>query len=168
MNNQKFFLHPSAEVHPLSVIGQDCQIWNWTKLRENTKIGSKTKVGQCCYIDAGVTIGENCKIQNSVQIYQGVKIGDSVFIGPNVTFTNDKYPRAFNEKWEIIQTTVSNNASIGAGAVIVCGITLGQYSLVAAGSVVTKSVPDYGFVAGNPAKLIGFVDEYGKKTAIKL
>ena len=160
-DKKDYFIHASSEIDPSSVIEAGCQVWNWTKVRENTKIGSGTKIGQCCYIDLDVSIGKNCKIQNSVQVYKGVTIGNDVFIGPNVTFTNDKYPRAFNNDWEIVSTTVQDSVSIGAGAIIVCGISVGKYAMIAAGSVVTKDVPDYGMVMGNPAKLVGFVDESG-------
>lgn len=109
------------------------------------------------YIDVGVEIGNNVKIQNGVSVYRGVKVEDDVFLGPHMTFTNDLYPRAFNEDWELVPTLVKKGASIGAHATIVCSVTIGEYAMVGAGAVVTKDVPPFGLVFGNPARLKGFV-----------
>jgi acetyltransferase-like isoleucine patch superfamily enzyme len=158
------FIHESSEISSQSTIGENTQIWNWVKIREGSHLGSNCKVGQCVYIDKDVSIGNGCKIQNGVQIYQGVTISDNVFVGPNVTFTNDKYPRAFNDDWQIVKTEVEEGVSIGAGSVIVCGITIGKYAMIAAGSVVTKDVAPYSLVVGNPATVVGTVDTDGKRT----
>ncbi|WP_347814977.1 acyltransferase [Aliarcobacter butzleri] len=113
--------------------------------------------------DTEVKIGNNCKIQNSVSVYHGVTIDDDVFVGPNACFTNDKVPRAFDPEWKITPTTVKRGASIGANATIVCGVTIGEYAMVAAGSVVTKDVKPYSLVMGNPAKHFCYIDKMGNK-----
>lgn len=157
------FIHKTADVSNAAILEKGVKIWNWTKVREKSLVGENTSVGQCSYIDSNVTIGNNCKIQNGVQLYEGVTIKNDVFIGPNVTFTNDKYPRAYNHDWKISKTMIENAASIGAGAVILCGVTVGSYALVAAGSVVTKDVPEYALVSGNPAKIMGYVNKKGNR-----
>jgi acetyltransferase-like isoleucine patch superfamily enzyme len=115
------------------------------------------------YLDHGVSIGDNCKVQNSVSIYSGVRIEEDVFVGPNACFTNDRIPRAFNSEWEVTPTLVGRGASIGANATVVCGTVLGEYCMVAAGAVVTKSVAPYALVMGNPARCVGFVSKDGSK-----
>ena len=114
-------IHPLSEVSEKAKLAPNVKIWNWVKVREYAEIGNSTSIGQCSYIDIGVKIGSRCKIQNGVQVYNGVEISDDVFIGPNVTFTNDLYPRAFT-KLAITKTKVCQGASIGAGSVIVCGV----------------------------------------------
>lgn len=146
--------HISSDVSKKSKIGNEVKIWNWVKIRENCVIGDSTSIGQCSYIDKNVFIGKNCKIQNGVQIYDGVTICDDVFIGPNVTFTNDLFPRSYNKYWEVKKTKICKGASIGAGSVILCGIEIGEYAMVAAGSVVTKNVPKQTLVSGNPSRII--------------
>lgn len=163
VTTDNLFIHNTAEVSEKAILANGVAIWNWTKVREHSKIGMNTKVGQCVYVDLDVIIGERCKIQNGVQIYKGVFIENDVFIGPNVTFSNDKYPRAHNNNWEIVNTYVKNGASIGAGSVIICGVTIGENAMIAAGSVVTKDVPANSLVCGNPARVIGMVDVNGKR-----
>lgn len=160
MNN---IIHPSAIVDSTAQIGMNTRVWVNVQIRENVKIGSNCILSKDVYIDHTVTIGDNCKIQNSVSIYHGVTVEDDVFIGPNACFTNDKIPRAFNHSWTITKTLVKKGASIGANATIVCGITIGEYAMVAAGSVVTKDVAAYSLVMGNPAKHYCFVDKEGNK-----
>ena len=157
------YIDPSAHVNSEAKIGAGTKVWINTQIRENTSIGNNCILSKDVYIDAGVTIGNGCKIQNSVSIYQGVTIENEVFVGPNVCFTNDKVPRAFNSDWKITETLVKNGASLGANATIVCGITLGEYSMVAAGSVVTKDVPPYSLVVGNPARVVAKIDKAGNK-----
>jgi len=157
------YIDPTANVSLDAKIGVGTKVWINTQIRENTSIGSNCILSKDVYIDAGVTIGNGCKIQNSVSVYQGVTIENEVFVGPNVCFTNDKVPRAFNSDWKITETLVKNGASLGANATIVCGITLGEYSMVAAGSVVTKDVPPYSLVVGNPARVVAKIDKAGNK-----
>lgn len=162
MKNE-IFIHPTAEVHNTAVLGHGTTVWNQAQIREDVTIGERCVLSKDTYIDRNVTIGSGVKIQNGVSVYQGVTVEDNVFIGPHVCFTNDKVPRAFNEGWEITPTKIKKGASIGANATIVCGIEIGEYAMVAAGAVVTKSVPPYGLVMGNPAILKGYVDKLGYK-----
>ncbi len=155
------FVHATANVSDQATIGSDTKIWINVQIRENVTIGTNCIVSKDVYLDHGVSIGNNCKIQNSVSIYSGVTIEDDVFVGPNVAFTNDKVPRAFNLNWKVTPTLVKKGASIGANATIVCGITIESYAMVAAGSVVTKDVPSHALVMGNPARVIAYVCECG-------
>lgn len=157
------YIHPTANVSEQSKIGNGTKIWINSQIREKSKIGENCIISKDTYIDAEVKIGNNCKIQNSVSVYNGVTIEDDVFVGPNACFTNDKVPRAFDPEWKITPTLVKKGVSIGANATIVCGITLGEYCMVAAGSVVTKDVEAYSLVMGNPAKHYSYVDKMGNK-----
>ena len=120
-------------------------------------------ISQGVYIDHEVKIGNNVKIQNGVSVYNGVTVEDDVILAPNSTFTNDLYPRAFSQDWKIAPTLVKKGASVGANATVVCGVTLGEYCMIAAGAVVTKNVPTHALVMGNPGRLRGFVCKCGKK-----
>ncbi len=158
-----FYIHPSAEVSPKVKIGDGTKIWHFAQIRENAEIGENCVISKGVYIDHGVKIGNNVKIQNGVSVYNGVIVEDDVILAPNATFTNDLYPRAFSVDWSVTPTRVKKGASVGANATVVCGVTLGEYCMVAAGSVVTKSVPAYGLVMGNPSRLRGFVCKCGQK-----
>ncbi|PLY05612.1 MAG: N-acetyltransferase [Arcobacter sp.] len=157
------FIHQLANVSPEAKLGEGTKIWINSQVRENCEIGTNCIISKDTYIDTQVNIGNNCKIQNSVSIYQGVTIEDDVFVGPNACFTNDKVPRAFDPDWKITSTLVKKGASIGANATIVCGITIGEYAMIAAGSVVTKNVEPYSLVMGNPAKHYKYVDKMGNQ-----
>lgn len=157
------YIHPSAEVHGRTEIGAGTKIWNYVQVREDASIGAECILSKDVYIDAGVTIGDRCKIQNGVSVYCGVTLEDDVFIGPHATLTNDKVPRAFNRDWKIVPTLIKKGASIGANATIVCGVTIGEYAMVAAGSVVTKDVEPYSLVVGNPARHRYYIDKDGNK-----
>jgi UDP-2-acetamido-3-amino-2,3-dideoxy-glucuronate N-acetyltransferase len=133
------------------------------QVRENASIGRGCIVSKDVYIDTGVKIGDRCKIQNSVSVYAGVTLEDEVFVGPNACFTNDRVPRAFNAGWQITPTLVKRGASIGANATVVCGVTIGQYAMVAAGAVVTRDVAPYSLVLGNPARHHSWIDREGNK-----
>ena len=161
------YIHETAEVSNLASVGSHTKIWNNAQIRENARIGQNCIISKDVYIDVGVSIGNSCKVQNGVSIYAGVFIEDNVFIGPNACFTNDLFPRALNENWQIIETYISRGASIGANATIVCGNRIGEFSMVGAGSVVIKDVPDFALVVGNPARVIGYVDEEGKRLTSK-
>ena len=165
---QKYFVHPTAVVEDGAEIGEGTRIWHFVHVREGAKVGRNCNIGKGVYIDVNVEIGNNVKIQNFVSIYRGVKIEDDVFIGPHATFTNDLYPRSFNEDWELVPTLVKKGASIGANATIVCGITIGEYAMIGAGAVVTKDVPPFGLVYGNPARLRGFVCYCGRRLEEKV
>lgn len=164
-------VHLTAEVSDKARIGEGTSIWHHSQIRENARIGKNCIIGKNVYVDFDVSIGNNVKIQNNVSVYHGVAIEDGVFIGPHVCFTNDKFPRAINpdgtlkkgDDWEVSKTLIKKGASVGANSTIISGITIGEWALVGAGSVVTKDVPDYGLVCGSPARLVGYVCKCGKK-----
>jgi acetyltransferase-like isoleucine patch superfamily enzyme len=168
-------IHPSAEVSDLAEIGPGTRIWNHCQVRENARLGHNCILSKDVYVDSGVQIGNNVKIQNGISVYHGVTLEDGVFCGPHMVFTNDRQPRAINpdgslksaDDWALSETRVKMGASIGAGAIIICGITIGKWALVGAGAVVTRDVPDYGLAYGNPARLHGFVSPHGVKMELK-
>ena len=160
---ESVFVHPTAEVSPDAVIGDRTKIWNQAQVRERAVIGRDCIISKNVYIDSSVKIGDRVKIQNNVNVYHGVEVEDDVFLGPSMTFTNDFYPRAFNEDWKITRTKVKKGASLGANVTVVCGNTIGAYSMVGSGSVVTKDVPDYALMVGNPARQTGWVCRCGQK-----
>lgn len=157
------FIHPSASVDPRATIGEGTKVWINVQIREGATIGRDCNISKDAYVDQGVTIGDLCKVQNSVSIFRGVTIENEVFVGPNACFTNDKVPRANNPDWTVTPTVVRTGASIGANATIVCGIEIGEYAMIAAGAVVTKDVPPYALVMGNPARQVGTVDKAGNR-----
>jgi len=156
------FVHRTADVDPSAVLGEGTKVWNNVQIRENAVIGRDCIVGKSVYIDHTVVVGDRVKIQNGVSIYHGVTVEDDVFLGPHMTFTNDLYPRAFDPEWHVVPTLVRKGASVGANVTIVCGVTLGEYSMVGAGAVVTKDVPPHALVLGNPARIVGFVTVMGR------
>jgi len=168
-------IHPTAEVSPGAEIGEGTSIWHQVQVREGARIGRNCILSKGVYVDTGVTLGDNVKVQNYVSIYHGVTIEDGVFCGPHCVFTNDERPRAINpdgtlkagDDWTLSETRVKKGASIGANAVIVCGVTVGAWAMIGAGSVVTRDVPDHGLVYGNPAQLHGFVCRCGGRLGLK-
>jgi len=156
-------IHPSAIVHERAEIGEGTRVWVNVQIREGARIGRDCIISKDVYVDHDVSIGDRCKIQNSVSVYSGVTIEDEVFVGPHACFTNDRVPRAFLPDWKITPTLVKRGASIGANATIVCGITIGEYAMIGAGSVVTRDVEPNALVVGNPAKRIGYVDREGNR-----
>lgn len=162
LKNKNYFVHPSSYVDEGAQIGSNTKIWHFSHIMKNTKIGRNCNIGQNVVISPKVTLGNNVKVQNNVSIYTGVECEDDVFLGPSMVFTNILNPRsAVVRKDEYIKTIVKKGASIGANATILCGITLGSFCLIGAGSVVTKPVPDYALIVGNPGHQIGWVSEYG-------
>ncbi len=165
------FIHPSAEVEAGASVGEDSKIWHLCHIRRDARVGASCVLGRGVYVDAGVQIGSRVKIQNYVSVFHGVTIEDGVFVGPHVCFTNDLFPRAVNpdmslkaaDDWVLARTLVREGAAVGANATIVCGVTIGRWAMVGSGSVVTKDVPDYGLVVGNPARLIGWVCACGQR-----
>lgn len=154
-------IHPTAEVEEGATVHETARIWRFTHIRQGAVIGPEVSIGGWCFIDAGVVIPRGCKIQNYVQLCRGIELSEEVFLGPFVCFTNDCYPRAFPNGWQIRPTFVGHGASIGASAVIKPGVTIGPYAMVGAGSVVTKDIPEYGIVYGNPASLRGYCQKDG-------
>lgn len=159
----RVFIHKSAEVSAHAIIGGGTRIWNQAQVRNDAEIGENCVISKNVYIDEHVKIGNGVKVQNNVNVYHGVTIEDDVFLGPSMTFTNDMYPRAFNSDWHITETLVKKGASIGANATIRCGITVGEYAMIGSGSVVTRDVPAYALVVGNPARQVGWVCKCGFK-----
>lgn len=162
------FIHPTAEVSKQAQIGDGTKIWNLAQVREDSIIGENCIISKNVYIDTKAVLGNRVKVQNNVNVYHGVEVEDDVFLGPSMTFTNDLFPRAFNEDWEITNTYVKKGASIGANATIVCGTSIGEYAMVGSGSVVTKDVPAHALVVGNPARQIGWVCKCGKRMKEKV
>ena len=155
-------IHPTADISPRAVIGDETTVWHWSQIREDARVGRRCTIGKDVYIDAKVTVGDDCKIQNFATLYRGVRVGNRVFVGPHVCFTNDLYPRAVSPDWQVVPTSVEDGASIGANATILCGITIGRNAMVGAGAVVTKDVPAHALVLGIPAMVKGWVCECGR------
>jgi len=171
MTSENVIINPAAEVSPKAQIGSGTRIWHFVQIREGVVIGQNCIIGKDVYIDFDVKIGDNVKIQNGALVYHGVTIEDGVFVGPQACFTNDRIPRAITpdgflkgaDDWVVGPVLVKYGASIGAGSVILPGVTIGRFSLVGAGAVVTRNVPDHGLVVGNPARLVGYVCRCGRK-----
>ncbi len=145
-------IHPLADCQ--AIIPEDTNIWQFCVVLPKAKIGHNCNICSHCFVENNVVVGDNVTVKCGVQLWDGVTIEDNVFIGSNVTFTNDKYPRSKNEKWQLEKTIVRRGASIGAGAVVLCGIEIGENAMIGAGSVVTKSVPAGELWVGNPAKCV--------------
>jgi UDP-2-acetamido-3-amino-2,3-dideoxy-glucuronate N-acetyltransferase len=162
----EYFVHESSYVDEPCEIGEGTKIWHFSHIQKNAKIGKFCTFGQNVNVANNVEIGSYCKIQNNVSIYEGVTLEDYVFCGPSMVFTNIldpkcKYPQVGAEFY--IKTLIKEGASIGANATIVCGHTVGRHAMIGAGSVVTKDIPDYALVVGNPGRVVGWVSEAGKK-----
>lgn len=164
MSNSNIFVHESSYVDDNCEIGNGTKIWHFSHIMSDCKLGERCNIGQNVVVSPGVTLGNNVKVQNNVSIYTGVICEDDVFLGPSMVFTNVTNPRsAIIRKDAYKQTIVRKGASIGANATIVCGNNIGGYALIGAGAVITKSVPNFALMVGNPAKQIGWVSEYGHR-----
>ena len=162
----KFFVHESSYVDDNVIIGSNVKIWHFSHIQSGACIGDNTSIGQNVNVANNVIIGKNVKIQNNVSVYEGVEIEDYVFCGPSMVFTNVLAPRSeFPQRGANFykKTIVRKSASIGANATIVCGNNIGKYAFVGAGSVITKDVPDFALVIGNPARITGWIDKKGSK-----
>lgn len=163
------FIHPSAVVDEGAVIGEGTRVWHWCHIMKGVEIGSNCNIGENAFIETGVKLGNGVKVKNNVALYTGIVCEDDVFLGPNCVFTNVSNPRSFIErKSEFKKTIVKKGATIGANATIVCGHDVEEYAFVGAGSVVTKTVPAYTMVIGNPAKFYAYVCRCGVKLNEKL
>ncbi len=159
-----FYAHDTAIIDEGANIGAGTKIWHFSHIMPTAKIGANCNLGQNVFIADDVQLGNNVKVQNNVSLYTGVRCEDDVFIGPSAVFTNVINPRStVNRKEEYQHTLVQKGATIGANATIVCGNTIGRYAFIGAGSVVTKSVPNFALVVGNPAKQIGWMSAYGER-----
>jgi len=160
----EYFSHETAVIDENCIIKKGVKIWHFSHIMTNCEIGKNCNLGQNVVVSPNVVLGENVKVQNNVSIYTGVICEDDVFLGPSMVFTNIINPRsAINRREQYVKTLVKKGASIGANATIVCGNDIGSYAFIGAGAVVTKEIPDYALVIGNPAKQIGWVGEYGHK-----
>ena len=164
-------VHPTADLEPDVTVGPRTSIWHRAQIRTGARIGSDCVVGRDAVIDEGVTIGDRVKSQNLALVYHGVTVGNGVFIGPNAILTNDRYPRAITstgdlsraDDWQVSPIELRDGASIGAGAVVVAGVTVGEFAMVGAGAVVTRDVPGHSLVVGSPARRIGWVCACGQR-----
>lgn len=164
--DKKYFVHESSYIDENVKIGEGTKIWHFSHVQSGATIGNNCVLGQNVNVGNNVTIGNHVKIQNNVSIYEGVILEDFVFCGPSMVFTNiinprSKYPQRGSEHY--IKTIVKEGASLGANCTIICGVTIGKHSFIGAGAVVTKDIPDYALVVGNPSKQIGWVSEAGEK-----
>ena len=163
-DHSDFFAHPTAVIDEGCEIGKGTKIWHFSHIMSNCRIGDNCNLGQNVVVSPDVVLGNNVKVQNNVSIYTGVTCEDDVFLGPSMVFTNVINPRsAINRKKEYASTLVKRGATIGANATIVCGVEIGQYAFVGAGAVVTRSIPDFALIVGNPGRQTGFMSVYGHK-----
>ena len=163
-DDPKYFAHETAIIDPGCEIGEGTKIWHFSHIMADCKIGKNCNIGQNCVVSPEVVLGENVKIQNNVSVYTGVTCEDDVFLGPSMVFTNVINPRSnVNRRGQYTKTNVKRGVSIGANATIVCGHDIGQFAFIGAGAVVTKEVPAYALLVGNPAKQLGWMSEFGHR-----
>ncbi len=167
------FVHPSAVVEDGAVVGAGTKIWAQVQVRTGARIGTQCIFGRNSFVDRDVVVGDRVKVQNNASLYEGVRLQDGVFIGPHVIFTNDRVPRAVcpdgslkdTEDWTLGSTLVCEGAALGAGTVVVTGVTIGRWSMIGSGTVVTKDVPAFALVLGNPGRVVGWVSAGGVRCA---
>lgn len=165
------YVHPTADVSPGAEIGAGTRIWHHAQVREGARLGSQCIVGKGAYIDFDVQLGSKVKVQNYALVYHGAMIEDGVFIGPRVCLTNDRVPRAITpdgalkdtDDWDVGRILVRYGASLGAGSIVLPGVTIGRFAMVGAGALVTSDVPNFGLVVGQPARLIGHICRCGRR-----
>lgn len=164
MSEKNYFAHETAVIDDGAEIGEGVKIWHFSHIMPGCKIGAGSNIGQNVVVSPDVVLGKNLKIQNNVSIYTGVTCDDDVFLGPSMVFTNVINPRsAVNRKDEYLKTHVGRGASIGANATIVCGNDIGEFAFIGAGAVITKYVPPYALIVGNPGRRIGWMSEFGQR-----
>jgi UDP-2-acetamido-3-amino-2,3-dideoxy-glucuronate N-acetyltransferase len=164
----QYFAHPTAVIDDSCIIGKGTKIWHFSHLMSGCRLGENCNLGQNVVVSPEVVLGNNVKVQNNVSIYTGVVCEDDVFLGPSMVFTNVTNPRShINRRGQYARTVVKRGASIGANATIVCGHDIGEFAFIGAGSVVTKNIPAYALVVGNPARQIGWMSEYGHRLEFK-
>lgn len=165
----RYFTHPSAIVDEGATIGKDSRVWHWVHVCAGARIGSGCSLGQNVFVGNKVVIGNNVKIQNNVSVYDNVYLEDDVFCGPSMVFTNVYNPRsAVERKNEYLDTRVKRGATLGANCTLVCGVTIGEYAFVGAGTVINRDVPAYALMVGVPAKQLGWMSEYGERLDLPL
>lgn len=165
------FVSETADIASNAVVPDSASVWHYAQIRENARLGENNIIGRGAYIGTGVVLGDNCKVQNYALIYEPAHLGQGVFIGPAVVLTNDEYPRAVKpdgmlksgKDWKAVGVTIGDGASIGANSTCIAPLQIGQWALIGSGSVVTRDVPDFALVAGNPARRIGWVGKTGHR-----
>lgn len=160
-------IHPTAEVSPEAKIGKGTRVWHQAQIMPGVSIGENCNIGKGVYIDSGVKIGDRVKIQNYVSVYRGVTVEDDVLLGPHMTFTNDLYPRASKSDFLVYETLIKKGSAVGANATVVCGTTLNEYCMIAAGAVVLSDVPAFALIVGNPGRVTGYVCQCGNKLEVE-
>jgi UDP-2-acetamido-3-amino-2,3-dideoxy-glucuronate N-acetyltransferase len=159
-----YFVHESAYVDGGAMVGNGTKVWHFSHIMKGARIGERTNIGQNVNVDGGVVIGNNVKIQNNVSVYTGTIVEDDVFLGPSCVLTNVSNPRSQVNRHSLYETTIlRRGCSVGANATVLCGVTVGRYAFIGAGSVVTKDVPDYALIVGNPGRRIGWMSRHGHR-----
>lgn len=158
-----YFRHTSALVSPKARIGEKTRVWAFVNIQDGVTIGKNCNICDHCFIEEGVTIGNNVTVKNGVSVFKGITLEDNVFCGANAAFINDRYPRSNQNGWRLEKTLVQKGATIGSNATILCGVTVGAYAIIGAGTVVTKDVKPHAIVVGNPAVFKGYACRCGKK-----
>jgi len=169
MKKNKFFRHPKALIARGAKIGDKTRVWAFTNIQKGAQIGKNCNICDTCFIESGAKVGNKVTLKNGVNVFSGITLEDDVFCGANTAFINDRYPRSHrHDPWMLEKTLVKKGATIGSNAVIMCGITIGEYALIGAGSVVTLDVPAHTIVAGKPARAFGYVCGCGRKLSPQL